>query len=541
MNIVSSIVAAPNLTPLRRVTGRSGRCVTASFAPGLSPIATFAAIALISLTAARATGANGTFEEPTPESLWMEEWNGPANHSDDAIAVLSLPDGSVLVVGRAYDPMPPSGDHAVLIRYDQAGSVLWTQIDPGFARPVGLHRTSTDDVLSSSYDFIEGQWHVVISRIDPSDGAIVWQTARRASLGFGLFKPAIAEDPDAQSVLVAAARDGQALVFRLALGDGAVIHEQLIDSSASGDDIATGIAPLPTGGFVVAVANGGLLDGCRVIAFDTTGDALWEDDEAGQIGNLFTRVWLGVDAQGNALVGAGMETTCGLFQFRAWKLSPTGHRLWTVEWPTGFCESAEPADFALAPDGSVAMVGQTHNPFDIAVLHVDPEGVMWTRDWNSPLGGVDDAVTVECDAGGNVIVGGFASASPGRDLALLAFTPEGEELFVRLDSVGTSSVESIRDLSVGGGDAAGTIAIVADGFTPPQNGNVFTGLYARSLAVGDLDADGTVGPSDLGILLGAWGGCGVLCPADLDGDGTVGSADLGTLLGAWGDARQSTR
>jgi hypothetical protein len=47
----------------------------------------------------------------------------------------------------------------------------------------------------------------------------------------------------------------------------------------------------------------------------------------------------------------------------------------------------------------------------------------------------------------------------------------------------------------------------------------------------DLDADGSVGASDLAVLLAAWGGTG---PADLDGGGEVGAADLTILLGAWG-------
>jgi len=50
----------------------------------------------------------------------------------------------------------------------------------------------------------------------------------------------------------------------------------------------------------------------------------------------------------------------------------------------------------------------------------------------------------------------------------------------------------------------------------------------------DLDGNGTVGSSDLGALLAAWGPCDGACPEDLDGDGEVGSADLGTLLAAWG-------
>ena len=48
----------------------------------------------------------------------------------------------------------------------------------------------------------------------------------------------------------------------------------------------------------------------------------------------------------------------------------------------------------------------------------------------------------------------------------------------------------------------------------------------------DIDGDGSVGSSDLGILLSAWGEMGG--PADLNGDEMVDSADLGQLLSAWG-------
>jgi hypothetical protein len=46
----------------------------------------------------------------------------------------------------------------------------------------------------------------------------------------------------------------------------------------------------------------------------------------------------------------------------------------------------------------------------------------------------------------------------------------------------------------------------------------------------DLNCDGAVDGTDLGILLGAWG----TSSADLDGDGTTDGNDLGILLGDWG-------
>ncbi|MBL9141927.1 MAG: hypothetical protein JNK53_08685, partial [Phycisphaerae bacterium] len=58
-----------------------------------------------------------------------------------------------------------------------------------------------------------------------------------------------------------------------------------------------------------------------------------------------------------------------------------------------------------------------------------------------------------------------------------------------------------------------------------------TASYCVSPCLGDLDNDGSVGGSDLGMLLGAWGTSG---PGDLDNDGLVGGSDLGQMLGAWG-------
>ncbi len=64
--------------------------------------------------------------------------------------------------------------------------------------------------------------------------------------------------------------------------------------------------------------------------------------------------------------------------------------------------------------------------------------------------------------------------------------------------------------------------------------NQHLNITAPSLA--DLSADGIVGPTDLALLLAAWGpvtNSGALI-ADLDNNGTVGPADLAILLGSWG-------
>ena len=50
----------------------------------------------------------------------------------------------------------------------------------------------------------------------------------------------------------------------------------------------------------------------------------------------------------------------------------------------------------------------------------------------------------------------------------------------------------------------------------------------------DLNGDGRVDGTDLGLLFTAWGICANPdCPADFTGDGLVGADDLGILLAAW--------
>ncbi|MBL9149287.1 MAG: S8 family serine peptidase [Phycisphaerae bacterium] len=78
----------------------------------------------------------------------------------------------------------------------------------------------------------------------------------------------------------------------------------------------------------------------------------------------------------------------------------------------------------------------------------------------------------------------------------------------------------------GDGDLDVAVAVISAG---PRTIRVYRSEPPASPGA-DLDNDGTVGPTDLGLLLGAWGGPG----ADLNGSGTTGPDDLAILLGAWG-------
>ncbi|HMN97269.1 MAG TPA: choice-of-anchor Q domain-containing protein [Phycisphaerales bacterium] len=54
----------------------------------------------------------------------------------------------------------------------------------------------------------------------------------------------------------------------------------------------------------------------------------------------------------------------------------------------------------------------------------------------------------------------------------------------------------------------------------------------RALCQADLDGDGVIDGTDLGVIIGAWGSAGG--SADLDGNGLVDGADLAALIAEWG-------
>src|SRR5262249_23658455 len=64
--------------------------------------------------------------------------------------------------------------------------------------------------------------------------------------------------------------------------------------------------------------------------------------------------------------------------------------------------------------------------------------------------------------------------------------------------------------------------------TPPTV--VLCGSLCGSPYPADLNCDGAVNGTDLGLLLGGWGGNGV---GDVNNDGVVNATDLGILLGSW--------
>ena len=115
-------------------------------------------------------------------------------------------------------------------------------------------------------------------------------------------------------------------------------------------------------------------------------------------------------------------------------------------------------------------------------------------------------------------------------------TPDPIDLVPALSGAETE-VTVFRESCAPGGTAE-LWRVVGGGHNPPFDGRFAREVTrwllekSRSSLPGDLDGDGRVDASDLGLLLASWGFC-AGCPADLDQDGSVGGGDLGGLIALW--------
>lgn len=131
---------------------------------------------------------------------------------------------------------------------------------------------------------------------------------------------------------------------------------------------------------------------------------------------------------------------------------------------------------------------------------------------------------------GSCSAGSALDAKQQQDLAIDILNAGGGAVFTKNDN-GLGQGEMITNFNLG---AAATFYVRVRSAGGPGNVQMyFVSFTRRNIGVtGDLNGDGCVNSTDLGILLGSWGPS--MTSADLNGDGVVNASDLAILLGAWG-------
>jgi hypothetical protein len=221
----------------------------------------------------------------------------------------------------------------------------------------------------------------------------------------------------------------------------------------------------------------------RVARFDGTS---WSPLGAG-VGSTVYGI---APAPGGGAVAGGVFTTAGGVAAGYW-----------AEWTeTGVPRVArQPVARSAGSGGSVTLTAQCAVGYDFD----GPVSYQWRRNGAAVADGPGGA-----SAGGGTVSGATGSASASTGLAALAISGIGPSDAGQYSVVFTNGCGSIASAAVS--------------------------VMVASSCPADLNGDGIVTGSDLGILLGEWGTSGGSSGADLDGNGIVSGSDLGILLGDWG-------
>lgn len=341
---------------------------------------------------------------------WQRTFESPFGHNDEAVRLHSAGNGGLIGLFSAYNPELLRGQLAV-VRYEADGSHAWTQIEPPLAaNDPDLAVGADGSAVVASFSGAT----LVVRKLDAVSGATHWQRERAIVAAPVLLMargPKLAVDPADGRVRVAVSHDGDYLILGYE-ADGTPMPD--VTWGGDGIDVPTALVALADGGFAVTgIADDGN-DGSeayRTRVYDAGGALRHEDSESGDIGNAFTPAWLVPGENGGVFVAGGLESSCGVFQIRLWRLDGDGTRPWTWVWPSNPCHSAQPIGLQRAADGSLLIVSNGASPSSATTVTrlSDDGGLRWQRAWPGSRTSMAFATmpTGRTRVVGTVAVGGF--------------------------------------------------------------------------------------------------------------------------------------
>ncbi len=431
-------------------------------------------------------------------TMWTRVYNAPTNHGDTDPAIVADPGGAVYVAASCYDPSDTL--YALrTIKYSASGELEWERAAAASAlsySPPELVLDSAGNVLVSGRRWQDGGWGAVLLKYSPAGETLVdiyYPLPATECLPPVLNYPALATDAD-DNILLGWASECDFVVLKFS-ADGTFLWDAAYGLPGTASDGITDLA-VDAAGRVYAIGvlgSGGHPFG--VAAFDSAGSFLWSDVEGGPIGNGFEKGFIRVGPTGEVYAGASVETTCGLFQFRAWKYTADGTRDWTGWYTDEPCDTAEPNAMAVDVAGDVVLAGQRDGVADFATVKWNAAGErLWVRLLDGTMESSDVARAVAVDDERRVYTAGQRlDAGLNYNYGVAAYAADGTELWTRTYDGPAGST----DLATG--IAANARGVYVTGYIwngSSTNYDLATIKYFEDQP-GDLNCDGAVNAFDV--------------------------------------------
>lgn len=301
--------------------------------------------------------------------MWSRTYNGPLSSSDSGRGVGVAADGSVYVAGQT------GGDQAdvFLRKYSAAGAVIWTKIYTGVANGydagTGVTVAADGSVYVTGCTQIPGGWYfgLLLQKYSPA-GALIWTRTYNGTTKSFHFGEGVAAATDG-SVYVAGQTDAGVQMTNLFLRK-----------------------------------------------YSAAGGVLWTKTYNGMSGGLSALDWgsgVAVAADGSVYVAGTSVVMSEEANVLLQKYSAAGARLWTKTYNGPNNAEDEGESVAVAPDGSVYVVGFTNTigsgqSANLLLQKYSAAGALVsTKTFNGVANGDDRGLGVAVAKDGSVYVTGY--------------------------------------------------------------------------------------------------------------------------------------
>jgi hypothetical protein len=346
--------------------------------------------------------------DPNGEQIWAARYNGSGNGSDEATDLVVDDSCNVYVTGYAYWSAAADRDY-VTIKYDVNGIQLWLarHNGPGSYRDEAFDITLDDAcnvyVTGCSYHDTN-YWDYATIKYDVN-GNQLW-VSRYNGPGNGI---------DAG--------------YAIALDDACSVY---VTGSAYGSDVNY---------FDYAT-----------IKYDADGNEVWVSLYNGPANNWDEACDIALDGSGGVYVTGRSWGTSSDFDYATIKYDGDGNEVWAARYDGTANDRDEPAAMGISDANCIYVTGYSEGSTtsgDYATVKYDGDGnEVWVGRHNGAGNEWDDACAMTLDPLGNIYVAGCSdSLGPNRDYATIKYSPNGNCLAQITGDANGDCVVDLRDLA----------------------------------------------------------------------------------------------
>jgi len=283
--------------------------------------------------------------------VWARTYNGSGNGFDSANALAVDGSGSVYVAGRSAGAA--GGDNYATLKYDAAGSLEWVREYDGTAAGADYAYALAVDgsggvYVTGSSSGATGGANCVTVKYD-SAGTLLWTREYNGTGGASDYAYAAAVDGYGSLVLAGSTFGATGMMNFLTLrydSGGALQWAREHDGTVGGDDFGSAIAVDGAGNVLVTGRSAGATGGNNfaTVKYDPAGNLLWAREHDGTGGSLDIAHALAVDTAGNVFVTGYSNGASGGVNFATVKYDGAGN----LEWAREYDGTASGADYPYA-------------------------------------------------------------------------------------------------------------------------------------------------------------------------------------------------